>query len=48
LYLLPAVVVLSAIGANVYWISLLLKLRHLLGAGELGSERPTGRLAPQS
>lgn len=48
LYLLPAVVVLSAVGANVYWISLLLKLRHLLGAGELGSERPTGRLAPQS
>jgi phosphatidylglycerophosphate synthase len=50
LYLLPVVVVLSAIGANVYWISLALKLRHLLGAGELESERPTppGRLAPQS
>jgi phosphatidylglycerophosphate synthase len=48
LWLLPLVVVLSAVGANVYWISLALKLRHLLGAGELGSERPTGRLAPQS
>jgi len=32
--LLPAVVVLAAIGANVYWISLIVKLRHLLGAGE--------------
>jgi phosphatidylglycerophosphate synthase len=29
--LLPLVVVLSAVGANVYWISLVLKLRHLLG-----------------
>lgn len=28
---LPAVVVLAAIGANVYWISLVAKLRHLLG-----------------
>jgi hypothetical protein len=32
--LLPLVVVLAAIGANTYWISLLLKLRHLLGANE--------------
>ena len=31
LYALPGVVILAAIGANVYWISLLLKLRHLLG-----------------
>jgi phosphatidylglycerophosphate synthase len=29
--LLPLVVVLAAIGANTYWISLVLKLRHLLG-----------------
>jgi hypothetical protein len=48
--LLPVVVVLSAVGANVYWVSLALKLRNLLGAAELGSERPAGRgrLAPQS
>ena len=32
--LLPLVVVLAAIGANVYWISLVLKLRHLLGDTE--------------
>jgi phosphatidylglycerophosphate synthase len=29
--LLPGVVVLSALGANIYWISLVVKLRHLLG-----------------
>jgi phosphatidylglycerophosphate synthase len=29
---LPVVVVLAAIGANIYWISLMVKLRHLLGA----------------
>jgi hypothetical protein len=29
-YALPGVVILAAIGANVYWISLVLKLRHLL------------------
>jgi phosphatidylglycerophosphate synthase len=29
-YLLPGIVILAAIGANVYWISLVLKLRHLL------------------
>jgi phosphatidylglycerophosphate synthase len=29
---LPLVVVLAAIGANTYWISLVLKLRHLLGS----------------
>lgn len=31
---LPLVVVLAAIGANTYWISLVLKLRHLLGDAE--------------
>jgi hypothetical protein len=31
---LPLVIVLAAIGANVYWIALLLKLRHLLGTEE--------------
>jgi phosphatidylglycerophosphate synthase len=31
--LLPGIVVLAAIGANVYWISLVLKLRHLLTDG---------------
>jgi phosphatidylglycerophosphate synthase len=30
IYGLPAVVVLAAIGANVYWMSVVLKLRHLL------------------
>jgi len=29
--LLPLVVILAAIGSNTYWISLVLKLRHLLG-----------------
>jgi phosphatidylglycerophosphate synthase len=33
--LLPAVVVLAAIGANVYWVSIIVKLRHLLGAEEI-------------
>jgi hypothetical protein len=32
--LLPLVIVLAAIGSNTYWISLVLKLRHLLGEGE--------------
>ncbi len=31
---LPLVVLLAAIGSNVYWISLVLKLRHLLGGDE--------------
>ena len=31
--LTPLVVVLAAIGSNTYWISLVLKLRHLLGEG---------------
>ena len=34
LHLLPLVVVLAALGANLYWVSLVLKLRHLLGAEE--------------
>jgi len=37
--LLPLVVVLAAIGTNIYWISLVLKLRHLLG--DTGSEAVT-------
>jgi phosphatidylglycerophosphate synthase len=28
---LPAVIILAAIGSNIYWLSLTLKLRHLLG-----------------
>jgi phosphatidylglycerophosphate synthase len=31
---LPGIVVLAAIGANIYWVSLVLKLRHLLAAEE--------------
>jgi phosphatidylglycerophosphate synthase len=31
---LPAIVLLAAIGCNVYWISLVLKLRHLLDEGD--------------
>jgi phosphatidylglycerophosphate synthase len=30
--LLPGIVVLAAIGANIYWVSVILKLKHLLGA----------------
>ncbi|MFL6279443.1 MAG: lysylphosphatidylglycerol synthase domain-containing protein [Vicinamibacterales bacterium] len=33
---LPLVVILAAIGANIYWISLMVKLRHLLGTAEFG------------
>jgi phosphatidylglycerophosphate synthase len=32
-YGLPAIVVLAAIGANVYWMSLVMKLQHLLHGG---------------
>ena len=48
--LLPVVVVLAAIGANVYWLALVLKMRHLLGAAEAVPESasPQGQLAPQS
>ena len=31
LNLLPAVVILAAIGANIYWVCIILKLRHLMG-----------------
>ena len=30
IYALPGIVLLAAIGANIYWVSLVLKLRHLL------------------
>jgi phosphatidylglycerophosphate synthase len=33
-YALPAIVVLAAIGANVYWISLVVKLKDLIGEDE--------------
>jgi hypothetical protein len=43
--MLPLVVVLSAIGSNVYWISLVLKLRHLLGeAGPAAAAERQGGL----
>jgi phosphatidylglycerophosphate synthase len=32
--LLPAIVFLAALGANIYWICIILKLRHLLGDAE--------------
>jgi hypothetical protein len=31
---LPGVVVLAVLGANVYWISLVMKMRRLLGSSE--------------
>jgi phosphatidylglycerophosphate synthase len=34
IHALPGIVVLAAIGANVYWISLAMKLPHLLGSAE--------------
>jgi phosphatidylglycerophosphate synthase len=34
IFALPGIVVLAAIGANIYWVSLLLKLRHLMGSEE--------------
>jgi hypothetical protein len=33
-YALPGVVVPAAIGANVYWVSFVMKMRHLLGTAE--------------
>jgi hypothetical protein len=33
-YALPGVVVLAVLGANVYGISLVMKMRHLLGSSE--------------
>ena len=29
---LPSIVILAAVGANIYWIAIIIKLRHLLGA----------------
>ena len=29
---LPGIVILAAVGANIYWIAIIIKLRHLLGA----------------
>jgi phosphatidylglycerophosphate synthase len=40
-YALPGIVVLAAIGANIYWVSLALKFRHLLAEQE--AARPAGR-----
>ena len=34
LNLLPGIVVLAAVGANIYWVVIILKLRHLLGDAE--------------
>ena len=34
IYALPAIVILAAIGANVYWISLVVKLKALMGGDE--------------
>jgi phosphatidylglycerophosphate synthase len=42
-FALPGIVVLAAIGSNIYWISLVLKFRHLLGERE--AARPD-RLRP--
>jgi hypothetical protein len=33
-YALPGIVVLAAVGSNIYWISLVLKMRDLLGSTE--------------
>jgi hypothetical protein len=33
-YALPAIVFLAAVGANIYWISLVIKMQHLLGSAE--------------
>ncbi|MBS1817668.1 MAG: flippase-like domain-containing protein [Acidobacteria bacterium] len=46
--LLPVVVVLSAIGANVYWLSLVLKMRQLLGMPAAADAGEGGRLVPSS
>ena len=36
-YALPGVVVFAAIGANVYWVSLVMKMRHLIGTAGLAA-----------
>jgi hypothetical protein len=33
-YALPRIVVLAAVGANVYWVSLVMKMRYMLGSAE--------------
>ena len=33
-YALPGIVFLAAVGANIYWVSLVMKMRHLLGSAE--------------
>ena len=33
---LPGIVVFAALGANIYWVSIAIKLRHLLGTEEIG------------
>jgi phosphatidylglycerophosphate synthase len=34
---LPAIVVVAALGANIYWIAIIIKLRHLMGVGEVAN-----------
>ena len=41
---LPAIIVLAALGANVYWVSLVLKLKALIGDDEGTGELRTGEL----
>jgi hypothetical protein len=31
---LPGIVLFAALGANIYWVSIVVKLRHLLGSEE--------------
>ena len=38
--LLPGIVVLAALGSNVYWISLVAKLRSLMGDEDGGGGKP--------
>jgi hypothetical protein len=33
-YALPGIVFLAAVGANVYWVSLVMKMPHLLGSAD--------------
>jgi hypothetical protein len=47
-YALPGVVVLAAIGASVYWVSLVMKMRHLLGTAEASRRRKQQRLRRDS
>lgn len=32
---LPGIVILAAVGANIYWVSIIVKLRHLMGVGDV-------------